>query len=351
MAWVIDADAHVQEPNDLWERYLENEYQDRRPKVLSLGKDKIGIQYWDLLISVFTPPSQRGPDTGDLTERLRDMDIDGIQLSVLFPSRCLGINQPKHPGYVAALCRAYNNWLADFCKLAPDRLKGVALVSQRDKDDAAAELRRTVADLGLLGVMIRPNSLVVARLDDPFYYPLFEEAERLNVPILVHEGVGGIWPLLGKERAKTFADSHMMTHPYEMMTAVMCVTTSDILDRFPRLQFGFFESGCGWVPYRLERLNEHWEKLPADWPTLKEPPSERFRHNCYVSFEPEESLIPQTISCIGADRVLFASDYPHWDAIIPGCVEAFTKRDDINESDKAIILRENTARLFKDLLA
>jgi predicted TIM-barrel fold metal-dependent hydrolase len=274
------------------------------------------------------------------------MDVDGIETAVLFPSKCLGVNQPSDPAYVAALCRAYNSWVSDFCRQAPERLKGVALVSQRNKDDAAAELRRAVTELGLVGVMIRPNSLTVKRPDDPFYYPLYQEAERLGVPILVHEGVGGIWPLLGTERANTFADMHMMTHPYEMMTAVMCLTTSEVLERFPRLRLGFFESGCGWVPYWLERLDEHWEKIPAQWPAIKEPPSERFRRSCYVSFEPEEVLLPQTVACVGAERVLFASDYPHWDAILPGCVETVVRRTDLDDATKKTILRESTAKLF-----
>jgi predicted TIM-barrel fold metal-dependent hydrolase len=347
MNWVIDADAHALEPDDIWDKYLDGKYLDRKPKTMPLGQRQFGILYGDLLISIFTPPNQRGQDSADVETRLRDMDIEGIQASVLFPSMYLGINQPSDPDYVAALCAGYNNWISDFCRQAPDRLKGVALVSQRNTADAAAELRRAVTNLGLVGVMVRPNSLIVPRVDAPFYYPLYEEAERLGVPILVHEGVGGIWPLLGKERAKTFADSHMMTHPYEMMTAVMCVTTSEVLDRFPRLQFGFFESGCGWIPYWLERLDEHCEKLPEEWPTLREPPSERFKRNCSVSFEPEEVLLPQAISCIGADRVLFASDYPHWDAILPGCVEAVMRRKDIDEADKTTILTEAPGRLFK----
>lgn len=346
MNGVIDADAHVQEPDDIWDQYLDKAYHDRKPRAVPLGEGRIGRLYGDLLISIFTPPSKRGPDR-DIQTRLRDMDIDGIQVAVVFPSKCLGVNQPSDPDYVAALCTAYNDWVSDLCKQAPQRLKGVALVSQRNMADAAAELLRAVKDLGLVGVMIRPNSLITQRIDDPSYYPLYEEAERLGVPILVHEGVGGIWPLLGKERAKTFADSHMMTHPYEMMTAVMCVTTSEVLNRFPRLQFGFFEAGCGWVPYWLERLDEHWEKIPAEWPALKEPPSARFKRSCYVSFEPEEVLLPQAISCVGADRLLFASDYPHWDAILPGCVETFTRRKDIDEADKATILTDSSARLFR----
>ena len=347
MNWVIDADGHAVELDDLWDKFLDPSYLDKKPRMIPFDKSKFGILYFDLLVNIFTPPNQRSQAQANVKTRLHDMDADSIQISVLFPSMCLGISQPSDPDYVAALCRAYNNWLADYCNQAADRLKGVALVSQRNKDDAVAELRRAVTDLGLVGAMVRPNSLIVQRVDDPFYHPLYEEAERLGVPILVHEGVGGIWPLLGKDRAKNFADAHMMTHPYEMMTAVMCITTSDVLDRFPRLQFGFFESGCGWIPYWLQRLDEHWEKLPEQWPTLKEPPSERFKRNCYVSFEPEEVLLPQTISCIGADRVLFASDYPHWDAIIPGSVEAVTRRSDLREADKSIILRESAAKLFK----
>src|SRR5688500_3140091 len=97
MNGVLDSDAHVQEPEDLWDNYLDRAYWERKPRITTRGDGKIMIVYGDFQVSIFTPPSQRGPDR-DIRIRLRDMDLEGIQVAVLFPSKCLGVNQPSDPG-------------------------------------------------------------------------------------------------------------------------------------------------------------------------------------------------------------------------------------------------------------
>src|SRR5262249_25939247 len=150
----------------------------------------------------------------------------------------------------------------------------------------------------------------------------------------------------GVDRCEKYFEAHAVSHPFEMMVASATVLTGDLPDRFPNLPWVFLESGCGWLPYWLERLDEHYEKLPHLVPTLPEKPSARFRRHCYVSFDPQDALLPQATEGAGADRVLFASDYPHWDGIWPNAARTVRERADVSDAVKQQILVENAARLF-----
>ncbi len=186
-------------------------------------------------------------------------------------------------------------------------------------------------------------------LDHPDFYPFFKTAEQLNVSVCVHVGSGR--PAAAAERFSNPFFVHATTHPFEQVIGVMCIVAGGIFEWFPKLKVAFLEAGGGWVPYWMERLDEHYEYLQPEVPWLKMPPSEYIRkRDVYFSFEPDERTLPFVMDFIGDDRLLFASDYNHSDCKFPSTVEAVTQRGEILESTLAKLMGKKASRLYSLLL-
>jgi predicted TIM-barrel fold metal-dependent hydrolase len=350
IAGVIDADGHVSEPAETWEQYLPSEYHIYAPQRL---RDEDG-HHRNAVAGELLPYIPQAPEwlrpgrpTGgfDPKARLVDMDSEGIDRSVLFPTVGLFFGGVANPAVEAVLCRAYNDWLADYCATDASRLVGVAMVAQGDIDSATAELRRAVGVHGFRGVMVRPNVLHDRTLDHPDYEPLWATAEELGVTVSVHEGTTLNVAQSG-DRYETFAFRHACSHPHEQQMGMLSLICGGVLERHPDLRVVFLESGCGWVPAWLERLDEHMEHWRHTTIPLPLEPSEYFARQCFVSTEPDERMLPQVLELLGEDNVVFASDYPHPDGIFPGVVAALSDRDDLTDVAKIKILAQNPVRCF-----
>lgn len=357
---VIDVDGHVREADDLWERYLEAPFRARAPRIERVPNGQ-------LLFLLEGNRHHRRPDESpfrikpdgspvnenrhlatDPKQRLKDMDRDGIERGMLFPSAGLYLPSVENEPYAAALCRAYNNWLYDYCGADRKRLMGVGVIPVQDVKSAIAEARRVILELGFKGIFVRPNPIKGRTIDDPYYDPLYETIQELGSPLLVHEGSGAYLPTAGADRFPgQWFFTHTVGHPFEQMLASLSLICKGVLEKFPGLQVVFLESGAGWLPYWLWRMDEHYEILQFQVPWLKMKPSDYFRRQCYVSFEPDESRLSEVIETIGADRVVFASDYPHWDATFPGVTKMILDRNDLSADTKRKIMGENAARLLR----
>jgi predicted TIM-barrel fold metal-dependent hydrolase len=274
------------------------------------------------------------------------MDAEGIAISVLFPTTGLffaGIEDLRVQG---ALCRAYNDWLRDYCAAAPERLVGAAVVPLADASVAIAETRRAVEELGFRAVMVRPNPVAGRPLHDVYYDPFWKTCEDLGVPACIHEGTTQNVVQSGLDRFEDFMFRHACSHPHEQQIACLSFTCGGILERFPALRVCFLESGCGWLPSWLERLDEHVESWGFASVPLPHAPSEYFARQCFISCDPSERGVPAVISLLGDDGILFASDYPHPDGIFPGVVSALAERSDLSPASKQKILRTNAQRCF-----
>jgi predicted TIM-barrel fold metal-dependent hydrolase len=275
------------------------------------------------------------------------MDLEGIECGMLFPSAGLYLPSVGEAPYAVALCRAYNNWLFDYCRADPKRLLGVGVVPVQDIKEAVSETRRIALELGFKGAFVRPNPVQGRTLDDPYYDPFYAALQELGIPLMVHEGSGAYLPTAGAERFPgQWFFTHMVSHPFEQMLACLSLICKGVLERFPHLLVAFLESGAGWLPYWLWRMDEHREILPFQVPWLKLKPSEYFRRQCYVSCEPDEDNLAATVQAVGEDRILFASDYPHWDAIFPGATKAILDNDGISPSAKKKIMSGNAQKLL-----
>ncbi len=329
-AKIIDADGHVLDRDTDIRAFMEEPYCRRQGSLLA--KDK-----WDA--SMY---GKLGMNIIDVPTRLRDMDTEGIEVSVLFPTTGFAITQSPEKDYAAAYCRGYNDWIASVCKESP-RLKGIGLVPFQDVPAAVAEVNRAITKLGLAGIAVASFGMK-EHLGTPTFWPIYEELQRLNAPLLVHNSRQGP---AGEIRFDTFLFAHTIGRPFETLIDCAALAYGGVPEKFPKLRIAFLECGCGWVPYWMDRMDEEWEKRQSEAPLLKAKPSEYMtRGNWFYAAEPEESTLPYVIDRIGDDKILFASDYPHWDGMFPYVVSTIHGWKDISEESKGKFLGENAKKLY-----
>ncbi|MEW6300056.1 MAG: amidohydrolase family protein [Thermodesulfobacteriota bacterium] len=368
MATIIDADGHILEPRSVWQEYTEPAYRDR---VIQIVRDTDGIDKLKIdgeirgdrnmaIAAACTPGGLSDPRRArtmswdeivpggyDPHVRVKDMDTEGIEVAFFYPSLWLIYGDLNDPQLAAAACRAYNNWIADFCKPYPDRFFGVAPLPLQDVDEAVREMRRVVKELGMRAVFIRPNPFNGRRLCDPAYDVFWREAQELNVPVAVHGSFGTKMQTLGQERYKDPFFFHMVCHPWEQQAACLDIICGGVLSKFPRLKVAFLESGVGWIGYWLDRMDGHFEKMGHYVPWLKKRPSELFREQCFISMDPDEHTL-QVVADMGLeDCVIWGSDYPHFDCTFPGVVdEVKAACAALPERARRKIIGENAKRLY-----
>ena len=361
---IIDADGHVMEPRGMWERYIAPEFRRRAPRIepgarLNVdgiivprvdGANRVSPAMWQSFKQRIEESVGEYHAAGYTAEaQLRAMDSAGVEIMFLFPTQGLyaaSIDE-LDPGLAGAICAAYNDWVVEFAAAAPDRLRPVGMLVALHDPAAAVEEARRVARKGMPAVFVRPNPIRGKNLDDPAYEPLWTECERLGLAVAVHEGVGARLPTAGADRFTTFFGAHAASHPMEQMLALASFIGGGVLERHPRLRVAFLESGCGWLPYWLWRLDEHWEKTSGvdGEPRLPVRPSEYFRRQCWISCEPDEPYLPRVLDLIGEDRLLFAGDYPHPDHKWPETV-ARARALPIGERAKRKLLWDNPRAFY-----
>ncbi|MGE0744449.1 MAG: amidohydrolase family protein [Rhodospirillales bacterium] len=349
--FAIDADGHVIEPNEAWETYLPAIYRDRAPRYRANdeGKfrfyvDDVGHPPFPAMVSIRKPM--------EASNRIRVLDNESIQSAIIFPSAGLLVPYMQDAGVAVACMRAYNDWLADWCGAFPERLLPVGLLTLHDIAAAAAEARRAATEKGVVALAIRPNPIQGRNLDDPAYDPLYATVQDLGLPLIIHESTGCPQTLgadrYGIDNPAAYTFNHVVSHSMEQMFAALSVICGGVLERFPRLKVGFFEAGCSWAPYWLGRLDSHFEhrSMRKQMPLLTMKPSEYFARQCAVTCDPDDDTIPLAIQGIGADHILFASDYPHFDSGA-GPVREFLEKGGISPTDQRKILRDNAVAFFK----
>jgi predicted TIM-barrel fold metal-dependent hydrolase len=355
----VDADGHLEENHIDWKERLAQEYRSRAPQRRPSGNAQLRTfiegKAWPrpsgMGIGVGGPysrPHPRRPGMTDAKLRLVDMDSEGIDVAVLFGAGLAGtLPALDDAGLAVALATARNTWLAEYCSADSKRIKGTAALAQQDIDASVRELRRSVNELGFVGASLLPN-VRGRHLGDSYYFPLYQEAERLHVPICVHMFLGRYGSdAVGTERVDKFFYSHLFGHPFEQMIALSVIVGEGVLDRFPKLRFVFLESGCGWLPYWLDRFDEHQEVLGVQLPELKAKPSELLaRGQLYFSCEPDEKELAHVVEVIGDDWIVFASDYSHFDSRFPGASAPIVEHKKLSDVSKRKILNDNARRLY-----
>ena len=261
------------------------------------------------------------------------------------PTGGLMLTRVRERDYAIALCRAYNDWLYDWCAIDRKRLKAVALVPLHvDTRAAIDEMERAVSKLGNVGVMVNTydRSRNIAHRD---FWPFYEECARQGVAVAFHaSGSDTMDPLCHFEN---FLQIYTLSHAPEQLIACTAVIYSGLLEKYQDLRVAFLEAGIGWVPFWMEHMDEEYEFRPFDAPLLKAKPSEYMTcGRVFVSCEPEEKTLRYVPEFFPADNILFASDYPHWDGQFPDAVSTLADRTDIADGLKRKIFFDNPQRFY-----
>ena len=241
------------------------------------------------------------------------MDREGLDVAALYPSIGLGImmRSEMDPKLAAAIARAYNNWLYDFCQTDPKRLKGVAMLPLQDPNEAAKEAQRAVGKLGFVGVFARPEPLHDLPWHSRYFDTVWSCLEELGVPIGFHSATAaGEVAQIGDRFGDNLLLRHIVSHPLENMVAMVDTIGGGVCDRHPKLKLAFLECYCGWVSFLLHRMDNAMAK--GRFPTAgKLKPSEYFQRQCWISTEHEKEL-PMIIDLIGDDHIVFLDRLSPW---------------------------------------
>jgi uncharacterized protein len=338
----IDADGHILERTSEILPYLEGRWKQRHTALWP------GCQPWDtnLFETLGNTENYRGDLSakGQVRSWHRILDENEIAFAVLFPTGSGNVGKLQEQDFAAAVCRACNDhFAADY---ADARLRPVGVLPMRNAQAAADELRRAASELGLVGFEILTTGLPFA-IGDPYFDPVFRAAEELGVTLCVH-GTRHWAHEFGAGILSTFSEVHAYAFPAGVLLHFASVLGQGLPVRFPKLRMAFLEVGATWLPYYLDRLDEHWEKRGAvDMPLLNEKPSALFkRSNIKVSIEADETLLPQTIEAVGIEHFVFATDVPHWDCEFPGNLRHLRGHRGITTEQKQRILYGNAKELF-----
>jgi predicted TIM-barrel fold metal-dependent hydrolase len=345
---IVDSDRHVIEPIDMWREYLPPQYRDGAPyeevlsppetleqRVARLGPKGMlppaptlmldGQPAWRgvterAMLEVTWSSAQRTGNYygggGKAKHHLEAMDQAGLDLAFLYPTNGLLLLRidGMEPARATAFARAYNDWLRDFCSVAPERLRGVGALCLHEPAALVAEVER-IASFGWKAVVIPPNPVNGRTLAHPDYEPFWSACERLSVTVSLHEGTHARLATAGSDRFTTRFAHNASSHPLEQMLAILTLIEGGVLERHPRLRVGFLEAGCGWLPFWLWRIDNSYKFLTGEVAeNVRMKPSEYFRRQCFISVEPEEPGVAEVIRFLGgADNLLFGTDFPHAD--------------------------------------
>jgi len=355
---IIDSDTHINEQMDLLAFFLEAPFKSRQPIIIkdTFGMTRIVLEgrlYPDPRLKQAHSKQIEGTDMGGIHEgasdpqaRLKDLALDGVDVQVIYGSLGLAISALTDKDFAVAMSRACNSYYSDFCSKDVNRLKAMATLPLQDINASIQEMKRAIKDLGLIGITMPPN-VNGKNLDHPDLYPIYEEAQNLNVPVAIHWGNGAYMTAAGTERFDTHFMTHAIGHPFEQMIALACMVCGGVIEQFPKLRVAFIEAGCGWLPYWIERLHEHYERRSGEMPLMKKDPVEYITGgNCYFTTEPDEKMLPEALAAIGDDYILYASDYPHTDSKFPNSVKWIKERSDISDGSKEKLLSKNGGRFY-----
>jgi predicted TIM-barrel fold metal-dependent hydrolase len=380
MDLLVDADGHVLEPPDVWERYVDPSW---RPCAIRVRRDESGRDTLEIdgRPARLTTPEMLGglggmgrsleelaaatlsgryaehapPAATDPGARLALLDREGLSHAVLYPT--LGLQweaEAPDAAYALAHARAYNRWIEEFCAGSGGRLVPVAHLSLGDPAAAADELRRAVR-AGARGAFVLPFTWSGLPHGHPHHDPVWAAAQDLDVPVAIHTGIdppardlhrrfdGLTWP----EAVPQHIWYLQLLFPQAVQQAFSTFFQFATFDRFPRLRIVVLESGAAWLGFWLDRMDALAAGPLRVTLGLRRRPSEYARHQCWIAADPDERALAPIIELVGADRFLWASDFPHADHGGDYLSELRQLTATLSPEARRAILGENAARLYR----
>jgi predicted TIM-barrel fold metal-dependent hydrolase len=340
---VIDADAHVHECDRTWDFFEEADRQYKPLVVAPVDGPEPSRKYWVIdgkmrprgggNVGKATPREYR--ELEDVEGRLRHMDELGIDIQVLYPSILTKITERTETE--DAMWRAYNRWMADAWQRGQGRLRWVCRVPLGSIESGCAELR-FAKEHGACGVFLR--SFEGERLlCDPFFFPLYEEASALNMPICVHASLGNqsLVDLLSQPPD----GGSFMKFKMSVISACHTLIMNNIPEQFPRLRFGFIEVSADWVPYVVRELQKRtsWKGLPLAENVIRD-------NRIFVACQVDDDL-PHVLKYSGDDNLVIGTDYGHADTSSDlYAIKELQAREDVDPAVIRKIVDDNARALY-----
>ena len=365
---LISSDDHIFEPPDLWTSRVESKFRDRAPRIVRL---ETGDDWW-FTDGIKGMPVSSGAQTGlrfegneklhlneqlehvrlgayDPDERIKDMDLDGVYASVLYPNQGAPLFTVPDTELVNALFETYNDYTAEHCSTHPDRLKGLALINLDDVEWAVRELERS-HKMRMSGALIPVYPAPGKGYHLPQYEPFWAAAQDLGMPLSLHLGTNRSGSVAEFVDVETLTPEYFCNYDYWVRLSLTQLILGGVLERFPKLIVGSVENDASWAPYFLWAMNynyterfqlKHWHQFKEDML-----PSDYFHRNVFVTFMEDAKAIEDR-EIIGVDNLVWGSDYPHPESTFPRTREILNNiLANCSEDEKAKIAGENAARIW-----
>jgi predicted TIM-barrel fold metal-dependent hydrolase len=364
----VSADDHIDLqwlPKDLWQKRVPPQWRERSPRVADTSDGPYwfcGSDRWDpwggrkgaagamggrrlaLERGGVLEPGVLRPTTTEL--RLADMDRDGVDATVMYgPIVPLLIQDPE----LRKVCyRAYNDWLAEFCRTDPARLKGIAMINLDDVQEGIKELERA-ARLGLAGAMITEYPLEHRRYDQSEYEPFWAAAAALDLPLSLHTATRRQGKIRGAGEVTLRDASSRATKAFYPALSMCDLIFSGVFERHPRLTLAIVEFELAWVPHVLSTMDytyreRHGEAIYRFKDGMI--PSDFFHRNVVLSFQ-EDAVGVRLRDVIGVDNMMWGSDYPHSESTFPQSRKILAEiLAGVPDDEQAKIAAGNTARMY-----
>jgi len=289
-------------------------------------------------------PPAGGPPGSDLAfmraQHLDPLNIEVGVLQVLFPS---GKDQ-RDLGLGAAMSRALNDWqVAEWTEPEP-RLRGSIAVACDDAEASVAEIERCAGRRDFASVFLTPRS--TEPMGRKRYWPIYAAAAAAGLPIGVHTGGTNGHPMTAGGAPSFYMEDHH-GNAMAMQSALASLVFEGVFERFPTLRFVMIEGGFGWAPSCVWRMDKQWARMRDEVPHVKRPPSEYVRRQVWFATQPVEEPeqpgdLRELCEWIGWDRIVFATDYPHWDMDDP----RFAFKVQLTEAEQRAVFADNARAAY-----
>lgn len=356
--FIVSADCHVNEPHDLWVKRIEPKFRDRLPRVetdasgqkwsVAEGLRPVRIKDMPKEVSEGQAFSLEAKDldlaqrgSADPLVRLKHHALDGVDAEVIYPNKGLLMWTSPDPALSGAMCRVWNDWVAEVFGAYRGRQAPVGAIAPGDVPIAVKEVERC-AELGLRTVFAPVIANPPYNLPD--YDPLWAVLQETGLPLSLHVGTGR------DPREATGHGGAVINYVRALATAMEPITqlcASGVCERFPGLRFVTVECGIGWLAWALWAMDESYVKH-AFWvhPKLEMKPSDYFRRQGWCTFS-DDPVGLETRRWIGSDRLLFGNDYPHHEGSWPRTAEVIERTmADFADAERRQVLGENAAKLY-----
>ena len=278
--------------------------------------------------------------------RLQDQDRDGVQAEILYGvlGATMRLNDDEAAGEVL---RIYNDWLADFCSKQPDRYAGLANIPNHSIDAAVGEIERAARRGAVRGLEIARKHDMTP-LWDPWWNPMWDAAAASGLPVHFHT-IGGSGRDYSKLSGKTLLAARaagITSFQMHMADVLMSIIFAGVLEHRPDLKVVIGEAGTGWIPYILDRMDAEWEDQFKEL-DLKMKPSGYWYRQCYATYQ-SDPIGVKLIDELGADNIMWGSDFPHPDGVWPDSQEYIQRElGHLPDAVRKKIVCDNAAKLYR----